>query len=264
MTSAKIYSTDGVETGSVQLPSVFNEPVRRDLIARAVLAEETHKLQPKAPYRWAGMETSASYRGRKEAYRSLKNKGISRLPREKLPKGKFGRVRKIPFAVGGRRAHPPKLAKTLIEKINEKEKKKAIRSAISATARKDIVESRGHLFSGLKSYPMVVDNSFESLAKTRDVLTVLEKLGFSSDLARAHKGKHASGVIANRRGGVKRPKSIVIIVGEDKGILKGGRNIAGVDVVTVDKITAKLLAPGAHAGRMALYSAGAIEKLKAF
>jgi len=264
MTNAKVYSIDGVEAGSIELPHVFDEPVRRDLIARAVLAEETLTLQPKAAYKRAGLETSASYRGRKEAYRSLKNKGISRLPREKLPKGRFGKVRKVPFAVGGRRAFPPNVNKILVEKINDKERKKAIRSAIAATANRAMVEKRGHKLNGVKSYPMVVDNAFESISRTKQVFAALTKLGFSLDLARAQKSKHVSGVIANRRGGVRRPKSLVIIVGEDKGIVKGGRNIAGVDVITVDKISAKVLAPGAHAGRAALYSANAIEKLKAW
>ncbi|MFA6035742.1 MAG: 50S ribosomal protein L4 [Candidatus Micrarchaeia archaeon] len=264
MTKAKIYSVAGVETGSVELPALFDEPIRRDLIARAVLAEETLTLQPKAAFKMAGLQTSAEYRGRKEDYRSIKNHGISRLPREKLQKGRFGKVRKIPFAVGGRRAFPPNVNKILVEKINEKEKKKAIRSALAASSRREVVEGRGHKLKGIKSYPIIVENSFEAMARTKDVVGVLGKLGFSLDMARAQKGKHVSGIMANRRGGTRRPKSLVIIVGEDKGIVKGGRNIAGVDVITVDKISAKMLAPGAHAGRLALYSASAIEKLKAW
>ena len=64
------------------------------------------------------------------------------LPHEKLPKGRYGRVRMIPFAVTGRRAHPPKVEKIIEEKINKKEYQKALFSAISATASSDVVKNR--------------------------------------------------------------------------------------------------------------------------
>jgi len=260
---ANVYNLAGEERGAIELPAVFSEPVRSDLITRAVLAEESKTYQPKGAYKWAGLETSAEYRGRKEEYGSIKNKGISRLPREKLPKGRYGKVKRVPFAVKGRRAHPPKPEKILVEKINERERQKAIRSALAATANKEIVKERGHLVDAVKSYPIVIENAFEALSKTKDVVSVLSKLGFSSDMLRARRNsKRRSGVMANRRGGTYRPRSVLVIVGEDKGIVKGARNISGVDVVPVEKLSACLLAPGTHAGRIAVYSEGAIEKLK--
>jgi large subunit ribosomal protein L4e len=260
---ASIYTLKGEERGSVELPAVFDEPVRRDLIARAVLSEESGLRQPKGAFRWAGMQTSAEYRGRKEAYGTIKNRGISRLPREKLPKGRYGRVRRVPFSAKGRRAHPPKPEKDIVEKINEREKRKALGSALAATARKELVKARGHVLNGVKSYPLVVENAFEALSNTKDVVSVLSKLGLSSDLERAKRNsKPRSGVIGGRRGGTIRPKSLLIVIAEDKGIVKGARNISGVDVVVTDRLSARLLAPGAHAGRLALYSEGAVEKLK--
>ena len=260
---ANVYNLAGEERGAVELPSVFSEPVRSDLITRAVLAEESKTYQPKGAYKWAGLQTSAEYRGRKEAYGSIKNKGISRLPREKLPKGRFGKVRRVPFSVKGRRAHPPKPEKILVEKINERERQKAIRSALAATANKAIVKERGHVVDAVKSYPLVIENAFEALSRAKDVVSVLTKLGFSSDMLRAKRNsKPRSGVMANRRGGTYRPRSLVIIVGEDKGIGKAARNISGVDVVQVDKLSACMLAPGTHAGRIAVYSEHAIEQLK--
>lgn len=260
---ANVYSLTGEERGSIELPSVFSEPVRSDLIVRAVLAEESRLRQPKGAYKWAGLQTSAEYRGRKEAYGSIKNRGISRLPREKFPKGKFGKVRRVPFSVKGRRAHPPKPEKIIVEKINARERQKAIRGALAATAQKEIVRARGHLVDAVKSYPLVVENAFEALSRTKDVVFVLSKLGFSSDMLRARRNsKPRSGVMANRRGGTRRPRTVLLIVGEDKGIVKGARNISGVDVVQVEKLSAKLLAPGTHAGRIAVYSEGAVEKLR--
>ncbi|MCK4714718.1 MAG: 50S ribosomal protein L4, partial [Candidatus Aenigmarchaeota archaeon] len=167
---ANIYTLTGEERGSVELPAVFNEPLRRDLIARAVLAEETLLRQPKGAFRWAGMQTSADDRGRKDAYGTIKNRGISRLPREKLPKGRYGKVRRVPFSAKGRRAHPPKPEKRIVEKINHKERRKALRSALAATASKELVKARGHVLNGIKSYPLVVENAFEALSNTKDVM----------------------------------------------------------------------------------------------
>ena len=63
---ANVYNLAGEERGAVELPSVFSEPVRSDLITRAVLAEESKTYQPKGAYKWAGLQTSPEYRGRKE------------------------------------------------------------------------------------------------------------------------------------------------------------------------------------------------------
>ncbi len=260
--NAEVLDLNGSVVGSVELPKQFEEEFRGDLIRRAVIAEQTRTKQPKSCYRWAGLQTSARYRGRKEDFGSIKNHGISRLPREVLPGGKFGKVRRIPFAVGGRRAHPPKVDKVLIEKINNKEWAKAVRSAIAATARIDLVKARGHNVNGLKNLPVVVDNSFEALKKTADVVKALNAFGLSADLEKSSKRKPLSGVGKNRRGGSKERKSVLIVVGEDKGVLKCAENICGVDVVLAEKISAELLAPGTHAGRLTVWSQGALAKLK--
>ena len=170
---AEIYSIDGVVIGSIDLPKVFETPVRDDLIKRAVLSEQSETKQPKGVHPLAGFHTSAKLRGRKEAYRSLKNKGISRLPREKLPKGRFGRVRMVPSAVGGHRSHPPHPEEILVEKMNKREHKKALLCAIAATADKTLVAARGHKF---KTVPIVIEEKMESLSKTKDVMNTLKKL----------------------------------------------------------------------------------------
>ncbi|MBI5159430.1 50S ribosomal protein L4 [Candidatus Micrarchaeota archaeon] len=260
--NAIVFDLNGGVVGSVELPKQFDEEYRKDLIRRAVVAEQTRTKQPKSCYRWAGLQTSARYRGRKEDYGSIKNHGISRLPRTVLPKGGFGKVRRIPFAVGGRRTHPPKVDKVLIEKINAKEWAKAVRSAISATVRLDLVKARGHEIDETKQFPLIVENSLEGLKKTEEVLKALNALGLGADLKKSEARRHASGVAANRRGGSRQRKSVLIIVGEDNGILKSAKNICGVDVALAEKITAELLAPGTHAGRLTVWSKNALGKLK--
>jgi large subunit ribosomal protein L4e len=256
-----VYSLSGDVLKQVELPSAFSEPVRPDLIRRAVISEQTHEYQPKGAYKHAGVETSADYKGRKEDYGSIKNHGISRLPREKLAKGRFGKVKIVPFAVKGRRAHPPKTARILIEKINKKEYAKAIRSAVAATAKKDLVEKRGHAVEKVKGFPLIVEDGFEKIAKTRDVLKVMNALGLENDLLRGKNRKKCSGVMQNRRGGSKGPRTVLVVLAGNSGAFKGSRNLAGVDVTTVDKINATMLAPGTHAGRLTLWTESAIKKV---
>lgn len=255
---AHVYSIDGNPVEEIELPKQFEEEVREELIRRAVLAEQSRKYQPKGAFKLAGLQTTAEYRGRKEAYGSIKNRGISRLPREKFPKGRFGKVRIVPFSVKGRRAHPPKPEKVLVERINKKEYEKALRSAIAATAKKEVVEARGHKVNGVKEIPLVVENRFEELDKTKTVLSCLKALGVDGDLERARRKKKARGV---RRGGDVRPKSVLIVVGDGSKVARAARNIPGVDVRSVGELDVSSLAPGTHAGRLTIWSRRAVEEL---
>jgi large subunit ribosomal protein L4e len=256
-----VYSIDGNPVEEMELPQQFSEEIREEVISRAVIAEQSREYQPKGAFKLAGMQTTAEYRGRKEAYGSIKNKGISRLPREKFPKGRFGRVRIVPFSAKGRRAHPPNPEKILVEKINKKEYEKALRSAIAATARKDIIEARGHVTSGVKEIPLVVENKFEEFDKTKNVLICLRALGLEGDLKRGRRTRRISGVRKRRRGGSVRPKSILIVVGDGSKVARASRNLAGVDVRSVNELDVGSLAPGTHAGRLTLWSKRAVEEL---
>ena len=48
-------------------------------------------------------------------------------------------------AVGGPKSHPPKVSSIIARKINSKERTKAIISAVSATANRNLIEERGHI-----------------------------------------------------------------------------------------------------------------------
>ncbi|MBI4399849.1 50S ribosomal protein L4 [Candidatus Micrarchaeota archaeon] len=254
-----LFSLKGEKIKEIELPEIFDEDIRNELIIRGFLAEQSLTYQPKGVFKLAGFQTSAEYRGRKEAYGSIKNRGISRLPREKLPKGKFGKVRIVPFSVKGRRAHPPQPDKVLVEKINNKEYNKSMRSAIAATAKQDYVKARGHLFSGL-ALPIVIENKFEEIKKTKDVVNVLNSLGLTNELERGKKTKQRSGT-RKRQSDYKEKKSALIVVGEDKGIIRSARNIAGVDAVVANNVKINLLAPGAKPGRLVIFTENAISKL---
>lgn len=252
-----MYSLEGKPVKEVELPPAFSLDVRNDLISRAAISDQTRHYQRKGNDPRAGMETSARYRGRKEDFGSGKNKGTAIRPREVLPKGRLGKVKRIPSAVKGRRAHPPHVNKIIIEEMNRKEYRVALKSAIAATAHKETVTAHGHKVK--LALPIIIDNSFEAVNKTKQAYKTLSSL-IGEDLARAEKGKPRSGV-GSRKGGKVYPKSAIIAVSKDSPLLKAARNIAGVDVVAVSGLTAELLAPGAKAGRLAIYTEAALAEI---
>jgi len=254
---AQMYSIDGKAAKEVELPSQFSADVRPDLIARAAISDQTKHYQPKGNDPRAGMETSARYKGRKEDFGSGKNKGTAIRPREILPKGRLGKVKRIPSAVKGRRAHPPHVHKIIIERMNKREYRVALISAIAATAHKSSVEARGHKVK--VALPIIFDNSFEALSKTSQVLQAISPL-VGEDLARCLKPKLRTGV-RKRKGGKIYPKSVIIAVSKDSPVLRAARNMAGVDVVKVSDLTVEKLAPGAKAGRLAIYTEAALAEI---
>ncbi len=254
---ADVYSLDGKAKGKVELPSAFNEDVREELIRRAVLSDESREYQPQGAFKYAGLETSAKYRGRKEAYGSLKNRGQAMLPREVRPEGGWGKVKRIPSAVKGRRAHPPKVEKKLVERMNRKEYRKAMRSAIAATARPELVSSRGHSYEG--ALPLVVEDGLEKISKTKEMLAALAKL-VGKDLERAKSSRKSRSGTRCRKAGTKCAKSVLVVVAGG-GALKSARNLAGVNVVKAEDLKVKMLAPGTHAGRLTVYTESALKRV---
>lgn len=241
---ATVYSLEGKVLKQIDVPEFFKSPGRDDLVKRAVLSEETKEKQPKGNFRFAGLETSARYRGRKEDFGTVKNKGIPHLPHEVLPKGQIGKVKRVPHAVKGRRAHPPKPQKNIVEEINAKEYQKALSAAISMSSNSDLVSKRMRSKFEI-ALPAILDNKFESLSKTKDVLKVFVALKLDKFVEKSKKL------------GSKAP----LIVVSDGKILKAASNLAGVDVVRVRDLQVKDLAPGAHPGRLTLFSEAALPEL---
>ncbi len=227
---------------------LFDEPYRPDLIKKAVLAAQANRLQPYGAHFYAGMRTSAESWG--------PGHGVSRIARIKNAR----RAARAPQAVKGRRAHPPKPETDRTEKINKKERKKAIRSSIAATANPELVKERGHIFSA--ELPLVVVDEFESLTKTKEVVSFFKVIGVIEDILRAKAKKIRAGKGKLRGRKYKKPKSVLIVTSKDEGIVKAARNLPGVDIVTYDNLNTELLAPGTHAGRLTIYTESAITKLE--
>jgi len=257
----KIYSLKGKVKGNIKLPDIFNTEYRPDLIKRAVVMLQANRRQRYGADPLAGMRTTAEYFGRRrDAYRQTINRGISRLPRIKPGGGGLGDVRRVPQAVGGRRAHPPKM-RDYSKKMNKKEYQLALKSAIAATKDIRIVKERGHIIDNIKEIPLVVEDSFQRLKKTNDVINVLYNLGLKEDLERAKEKRIRAGRGKLRGRKYKRRKSILIVIHKDDGI-KNVKNIPGVDIVNLDELDVELLAPGTHPGRLTLWTKSALDNIE--
>jgi len=250
-----VYSLEGKPVEEIELPAIFDEQFRPDIIKRAVLAAQSARFQPSGADWMAGKRTSAETWG--------KGHGVARVRRVKgIRYPAAGRGAFAPFTSGGRRAHPPKVEKVLRERINRKERRLAVRSAVAATKEKKLVSSRGHVAGSVAEFPLVVTDEFEGLGKASRAKEILRKLGLWQDVERVAKSKRVRAGRGKMRG--RRYRQVVgplIVVDEDKGIKLGARNLPGVEVVEVRNLNAEQLAPGGVPGRLTAWTKGAIQKL---
>ncbi|MBD3309719.1 50S ribosomal protein L4 [Candidatus Woesearchaeota archaeon] len=258
-----IISKTAQEAGSIELPEQFNEPVRPDLIRKAVLAIKSNSRQPYGASPEAGKRASAILSKRRRAYRGCYGYGISRTPRKILSR----RGRRMnwtgaiaPNTVGGRRAHAPKAQKIWNKKVNIKERRKAIRSAISATVNKEFLESSGADIPD--NYPFVIENGFESISKTKQAKDALEKIGLKEKLQKSGKRKVRAGKGKLRGRKYKTRRCALIVVSSSCKIMESAKNIQGIDVVEVKDLNAERLSLGTTPGRITLFTQRAIEQME--
>ena len=256
-----VFDLNGKPTGKIELPKVFSEQVREDLIRRAVISAQSNRRQPYGTDPYAGMRSSAHYHGYRRHRYAMMNKEMARMPRihGKTSPNLTWRPRLVPQAVKGREAFPPLVTKVWAQKINDKERKKAIRSAIAATAVKEIVAKRGHKFSA--EVPIVVDDGLQSLKKARDVIAFFKKIGLDAELKRISEKKVRAGRGKTRGRKYKKKTGPLVVFAEDKGIVRAAKNLQGVNVCKAGNLSAELLAPGTMPGRLTIFTESAIKKL---
>ncbi len=253
---APVFSLNGEKVKTITLPKVFETPIRLDLINRVFFASLANSRQPQGRDPRAGLRSTAECWG--PGY------GVARVPRvkgERHPRAAQGAI--VTSARGGHRVHVPTVEKIIKKKINKKEKRLAVASAIAATAIKDLVAKRGHRVDNVVHIPLIVEDKFQELKRTSDVLEVFEKLGLIDDIKRAKNGikvRAGKGKMRGRR--YQRKKSVLIVVSKDNGIYKAARNIPGVDIVNVKDLSVIHLAPGGHAGRLTLWTESTLKQLE--
>jgi large subunit ribosomal protein L4e len=240
-----VRTIEGETDGEVELPAVFESEYRPDLIRKAVLAAQANRKQDYGADEYAGMRTPA------ESFGS--GRGMAHVPRE------GGRGRRVPQTVGGRPAHPPKAEKDRSLDINDKERRKAIRSAIAATTDPELVAERGHDFDDDVELPVVVSDDFEEVYKTKEAAAMVEALGLDADIERAEETTIRAGRGKTRGRKRRRATSILFVTSEEPS--RAARNLAGADVTTAAEVNAEELAPGATGGRLTVWTESAVEEV---
>jgi len=240
---------DGTITEKIDLPKIFETTYRPDIIKKSFEVIHSNQRHPYGSDPLAGTRHAVASVG--------KGRGMSRVPR--LTQGQAAAL--VPNVVGGRRAHPPKIERNWKEKMNKKENQIARNSALAATADKEIVTKRGHRFDDKITLPIVVDDDFEKIKKTKEVIEVLQKIGVYSDILRSANGKHVRAGKGKMRGRRYRtPKSLLIVSSKDV-VEKSSENLSGIDIAKPHQLNIELLAPGGIAGRLTVFTKSALTKL---
>ena len=253
MVKVPVYNPDGSKKGDVELPKAFSVALRPDVIHKAVRVAQSNRRQAYGAGLMSGAMHSTKGAG--------KGKGMARVPR--IQGSGAGAL--APPTVGGRRAHPPEARRVWTEKINNKERKVAIRAGLAATTHRDLVTARGHRIGEKQTVPIVVADAFENVAKTADALVAFGKLGLMDDLTRADEGKHIRAGIGKLRGRrYKSPTSLLVVAAKKDKLVMGAGNLPGVDVVTPKELSAELLAPGGVAGRLTVFTESALKALEGY
>ena len=256
MTKVTSLSLAGTKDEEIELPKIFSTPFRRELIHKAWTNLNSHKFQRQGRHPTAGMDVVA------DSNNPPTGQGIARIARMRGGGGgRQGQAGEVASIRGGRQAHPPNVNKIIYKKLNKKENKLALCSAIAATASKKQVESRGHKVDEIKSFPIIVSDDLESLSKTSEMIKVLESLKLSKDVERLKSRKARSGQSSLRGRNKKIGKSVLFVTKDSSKIIKACGTIPGVEARSVKDLSVLDLSPGSDPIRLTVYSKAAIEEI---
>ena len=175
-----ILDIEGKKLKQIELPKFFDADVREDLIQKILEAKKIK--QPYGPSPVAGNQASASgkLKHHRHVWKSQYGRGMSRVPRKLMSRkgSNFNWVgATVPNTRGGRRAHPPKSFSMISEiKINKKELKQAIISALSATASgKWIMKKYSSIKEEPNNFPLITESKISTL-KTKELILSMKKI----------------------------------------------------------------------------------------
>lgn len=254
----KLLTIDGKEKGMIELPKCFSAPIREDIIAKVL--EVKKQKQPYGPSPVGGKQSSASGKivHRRHVWKSQYGHGWSRIPRKILSRRgtQFNWVgSEVPNTRGGRRAHPPKAASMInVKKINKKELKIALMSAISATANEKKISKKYERIGEVKNAPFVVESGIVKL-KTKELISGLKKiLGSLFEVALQKKSvRSGRGKLRGRK--YKKNAGLLIVVGKDEKLKTNAFEVTNTQNLGVND-----LAKGG-VGRLVVYTENAIKNL---
>jgi len=246
---------DGQKVESIALPSVFLTPIRSDIVQFVHTNMAKNKRQPYAVSNDAGHQHSAESWGTGRA--------VARIPRvsgggtHRAGQGAFGNMCRK-----GRMFAPTKIWRRWHRKINKNQRRYAVASALAASALPALVLARGHRVGKVAEVPLVINNSVESLTKTKDAIKVLKRIKAFADVQKVMRSKKlraGQGKLRNRR--FTQRRGPLLVYNKNKGIVRAFRNIPGIELLPVRSLNLLQLAPGGHLGRFIIWTQGAFKAL---
>lgn len=252
--TVNLYDMEGKSIRKVELPKFFETPVRSDLIKRAVVALQSHAFQPQGRDPMAGKRNTAQSIG--------VGHGMSRIPR--IKGDRYPKANQAAFAPGtvkGRLVFPPVSSKRVSKKINRKELRGAMFSALAATSSKELIKARGHKIPDDQEFPLVVADDLEHITKASEAEQLFKKIRIWDDVERASDRKVRGGRGSVRGRVFKNRVSALVVVGKKQGAERAFRNLPGVGVVDAASLNVDDLAPGTHPGRLTIWSESALKAI---
>jgi large subunit ribosomal protein L4e len=210
-----------VSQSKVVLPSVFRAPIRPDVVSYVHDLISKNRRQPYAVGEESGMKSSAESWGTGRA--------VARIPRvrgggtHRSGQGAFGNMCR-----GGRMFAPTKSWRRWHRKVNIKQRRYAMVSAIAASGIPSLVMAKGHRIEQIPEVPLVLNDKVEEVKRTKEAVKILKKINAWKDIEKVYATKRTRagiGKMRNRRRVMKRGP--LIIYNKDNGITRAFRNIPG-------------------------------------
>ena len=258
----QVFDIKGNKKGDMDIPKFFSAKIREDIVSKVL--EAMKKAQPYAPSPVAGKQHAAKGKVKhlRHVWRSGYGRGRSRVPRKIFSRRgeQFNwEAAEVPFARGGMRAHPPKVTSMINTlKINKKEMKIALLSALSSTASEKDIMKRYSSLEGKKlenKFPFVV-SEINSM-KAKDLISGLKNiLGDSLFEVGIQKKSIRSGKGKSRGRKYKKNAGLLIILGNEENL-----KTSAFDVKKAKEVSVSDLAKGGL-GRLVVYTEKAIKELE--
>lgn len=251
-----VYSEKNEASGNhVRLPAVFRAPIRNDIVNFVHVNISKNSRQAYAVNVDAGHQTSAESWGTGRA--------VARIPRvrgggtHRSGQGAFGNMCR-----GGRMFAPTKVWRRWHRHVNVNQKRYAMCSAIAATGIPSLVMAKGHVINEIPEVPLVVSDKIQEYTKTKQAVQLLKTFKAWDDIKKvykSHRFRAGKGKMRNRR--YVKKKGPLVIYYKDQGLTRAFRNIPGVEMISVEKLSLLKLAPGGHLGRFCLWTESAFRQL---
>lgn len=250
-----LYDQSGKKVKEMDLPAVFNQAIREDIVAKSAESLKMLERTPYGPNPEAGKRHSASgtISHKRHEWKGHYGKGIARLPRKTMWRRgtQFYWVgAEVTNTRGGRASSPPK-AVFAFRKINKKEQDLALRIAISSSFNADQVKKH---YSSLTH--SAVSAVVESLPAKSKLFFAQLKAIFGNAFPLLLQQKEVRAGKGKRRGRqYKSSAGLLLVIGN-----KEKHSFAGVEVVQAKELNILNLYP---LGRLTLFTQEAMKELSA-